>query len=49
MERQGFAGGQQVTLRSPYGLPPYHLPQEGAYFGGNGKPGILIVAEGKNN
>ena len=38
---------QQVTLRSPYGLPPSHLLLEEASFEGNGKPGILIVAEGK--
>lgn len=38
---------QQVTLWSPYGLPPFHLLLEKANFEGNGKPGILIVVEGK--
>ena len=36
-----------VTLRLPYGLPPYHLFPKGANFGCNGKPEFLIVAEGK--
>jgi len=38
---------RQVTLRSPYELPPFHLLLEEANFDGNGKTGILIVAEGK--
>jgi len=36
-----------MTLRSPYGLPPSHLLLKEANFEGNGKPGNLIVAEGK--
>jgi len=45
MKKEGRTGLIQVILRSPYGLPPYHLLLGKANFGGNGKPGFLIVAD----